>query len=146
MQYVISVALSFLNTPYLWNGKHVSQGGLDCSGLVSNVLMSVGFSELKGVNSQGIYEALIKRPGTQIQVRKPGAVAFFGKDLNSITHVSLLIDQHRMIESGGGDSTYAIVDPIQQAARYSGVRIRLLTHRKDLIAVLMPSYACIGLI
>lgn len=124
----------------------MAQGGLDCSGLVSNILLTVGMQEMKGLNSQQIYNILVNRTGTQIQVKKPGAIAFFGKDLKSINHVGFLIDQNRMVESGGGDSTFNIVDPIQQAAKFAGVRIRLLTHRKDLLAVLYPSYACIGLV
>lgn len=92
---IISNALMFYNTPYLWGGR--TPYGIDCSGLVQMVYRMVGISlprdasqqVQKGQNLSFIEEAL------------PGDLAFFGDETGTITHVGILWEQNRIVHASG---------------------------------------------
>ena len=88
------VALSFLNSPYLWGGK--TKFGTDCSGFVQSVFKIYG----KILPRDSYQQALV---GTEINLEnsKTGDLAFFGKKIDSITHVGIVISNNRIIHSSG---------------------------------------------
>jgi cell wall-associated NlpC family hydrolase len=146
MDILIKQALEFLGTPYLWGGKHPSQGGLDCSGFTHILGRSVGLFLPGAMTAQAQYDWLVNASGSKIATLKPGSFLFYGKSVKEISHVAFALDTYRIIESGGGDSTFTKIDGNQQASKNAGVRIRLISARKDIVAQIYPNYASIGLI
>lgn len=130
-------AISFLGTPYKWGGASPMEG-LDCSALVVEILKSVGLIYYSSdYSSQSLFNAFCK---TWPQLISPqfGAIAFFGRSLSSISHVSFCLDHYRIIEAGGGTSkTKTVEDAIRDEAF---VRIRPIQTRRDFLAVHMPPY------
>ena len=88
------IALSFLNSPYLWGGK--TKFGTDCSGFVQSVFKIYG----KILPRDSYQQALI---GTEVNLEnsKAGDLAFFGKKIDAITHVGIVISNKRIIHSSG---------------------------------------------
>ena len=88
------ISLSFLNSPYLWGGK--TKFGTDCSGFVQSVFKIYG----KILPRDSYQQALI---GTEVNLEnsKAGDIAFFGKKIDAITHVGIVISNNRIIHSSG---------------------------------------------
>ena len=89
------IALSFLNSPYLWGGK--TKFGTDCSGFVQSVFKIYG----KILPRDSYQQALV---GTEINLEdsKTGDLAFLEKKkIDSITHVGIVISNNRIIHSSG---------------------------------------------
>ena len=88
------VALSFLNSPYLWGGK--TKFGTDCSGFVQSVFKIYG----KILPRDSYQQALV---GVEVNLEnlKTGDLAFFGKKIDAITHVGIVISNKRIIHSSG---------------------------------------------
>ena len=88
------ITLSFLNSPYLWGGK--TKFGTDCSGFVQSVFKIYG----KILPRDSYQQALV---GTEIKLEnsKTGDLAFFGKKIDAITHVGIVISNNRIIHSSG---------------------------------------------
>ena len=74
----------------------------------------------------------------RIAIPQAGALAFYGKNTQAITHIGFMIDENRMVEAGGGDSTTTDVNKAVQRGAF--VRQAPYNRRKDLVAVLMPDY------
>lgn len=137
MNVLTQVALSCLNVHYSWGGKNPLTG-FDCSGLVEWILDSIQFSPPGVVTAQDMYHHFMV-PGRMIgNYETAGALAFYGKSVNQITHVAFMINDYQVIEAGGGDSTTLTRDAAEK--RGACVRIRLLNQRKDLVAVILPAY------
>jgi len=73
------------------------------------------------LSPQGLYNAL-QRTG-QYNNSSIGAVAFFGKNYQTIIHAGIIVAQNLIIEGGE-----------------HGVRIRPLKSRNDLVATILPKY------
>jgi cell wall-associated NlpC family hydrolase len=131
---LISYARSFIGTPYIWGGN--SPDGYDCSGLVQECLAFVGCDPVGDQTAQTLFNHF-SRNGTVTELR-PGAVVFFGSSTRAISHVSLGTSEHTIIEAGGGDSTCITVEVANRKGAF--VRERPITHRKDIVAILMPVY------
>jgi cell wall-associated NlpC family hydrolase len=130
------VALSLLGKPYVWGGDD-PLAGFDCNGLVQEILKSVGAAPPARQTAQGLYNYF--QPFARRGVTELGSLAFFGSSTDHISHVALMLDNSHMVEAGGGDGeTLTLADAIKQNAY---VRIRPITHRKDLVAVLRPVYS-----
>lgn len=135
---ILEIIKSCLNIPYIWGGKNPLTG-FDCSGLVEWGLQSVGFDP-PGLNSAAmIYHWLILGNGVAV-VHEPkgGDICFYGKNIDHITHIAIMIDSKFLIEAGGGDSFTKTVNDAK--IRGACVRVRPLGHRKDLVAVISPNY------
>lgn len=106
----IELAMRWLGKPYLWGGDD-PLAGFDCSGLVVEVLKSVGLLPRDG---DWTAESLRQRfPGTSIPDR--GCLVFWGTD--TAIHVELLLDPELAIgASGGGSKTLTLEDAIRQNA------------------------------
>jgi len=121
--------------PYIWGGDDFA--GLDCSGLVVELMSSVGL--LKGdMTAQGLYDYfLIAGKRVKPQNADLGCLAFYGK--SKMTHVAFCVNKYQIIEAGGGGSD---TNTSLEARRDNAwIRVRLLRHRRDLRAVLKPNYA-----
>lgn len=141
MKYLVDYAFSFLHMPYRWGGYNPIEG-YDCSGFVQEILASVGIDPPGDQTAQALYNLLEKTSSPNKW--GVGSLAFFGASVTKITHVAFCIDQYRMIEAGGGGSTtLTTADAIKQNAF---VRIRPISNRKDLVAMIRPNYSKIGLI
>jgi len=67
-----------------------------------------------------------------------GTIVFFGKNLNSITHVGIAIDEKHMLEAGSGNST--TVNKEISAKQNAYVRLRPIKQRKGFVAYFSPRY------
>ncbi|MFC4636771.1 NlpC/P60 family protein [Deinococcus hohokamensis] len=80
----VSLALRFLETPYVWGGR--SAWGLDCSGLTQVVYAAWGRALPRDADQQ--QEAL-----TPVEMPAAGDLAFFPG------HVGLMLDERRMVHA-----------------------------------------------
>lgn len=129
-------AFSFVGTRYSWGAKGVVNG-LDCSGLVSELLKAAGvMANKEELNSQGIFDRF-QTNGTW-DVYKAGSLVFYGKDVKHITHVGMMIDQESVIQAAGGDETTDTPDEAAQQRAF--VKIRHIGYRADKVAVIRPKY------
>ena len=107
------IAFSLLNTPYVWGGDDPLRG-FDCSGLVVEILKSVGIlKEHEDYTADGLYRKFKKH-----EVEKPhlGCLAFWGFEERK-THVAFCIsDRHVITASGGGFRTQTLADAVRQNA------------------------------
>ena len=118
----VAIAKSFIGTPYVWGGESKEEGGFDCSGFLYNVLRASGY-DVPRDTAQGYY----KRYCLNRCEDKSGALLFFGKSLNNITHVAISLGGGYMIESRGTKANTKSKPGI-------GVVISKTTRRKDLVA------------
>jgi len=131
-----SVAMSLLGKPYIWGGDD-PLAGFDCNGVVQEILKAGGAAPPVRQTAQGLYNYF--SPFARRGVTELGSLAFFGRSNDNITHVAWMLDGRHMVEAGGGDGqTLTLGDAIKQNAF---VRIRPITYRKDLVAVLRPVYS-----
>lgn len=124
--------LSYLNIPYIYGGKNVLTGE-DCSGLVCEIykaLGKIGTNEEWG--SQQLYKLF--KPQALDGATAPGALAFYGKGLESIDHVAIFIDNNFVLEAGHGTADTLTKEIATQRGAYS--RIRPYKYRADFLEVL----------
>jgi cell wall-associated NlpC family hydrolase len=132
MKRLIDYAMQFVGTPYKWGGNN--HDGIDCSGLVEEILRSVGVEPEPRGTAQTLYDYF--KDG--LAYRGPGAICFFGKDKDHITHTAFMIDEVRMIEAGGGGPTCLTREDADQMNAF--VRIRPYILRRDFVAAFSPNY------
>jgi cell wall-associated NlpC family hydrolase len=126
-------AMSFVGQPYRWGGDDPING-FDCSGLVQEILASVGMDPLADQTADALYR-LWKAKGTP--QRTLGALAFYGTEAR-VTHVAFLLDGNRIVEAGGGGSKTLTKEDAANQNAY--VRIRPVDNRKDLVGVYFVAY------
>lgn len=131
---VIEYAKTFLGKPYHYGSNGADS--VDCSGLVNEVLKGVGVLGYGDRNAQMLYNELSKM-NLRSQLSE-GAIVFYGKSKSEISHVAIMIEDDQIIEAGGGDSTTTTIERAREQG--SMVRIRPITHRKDIVAVILPAY------
>jgi cell wall-associated NlpC family hydrolase len=141
MELLLRYALSFVGLPYIWGGDDPILG-FDCSGLVQEILASAGMDPPGDQTAQGLYNFFEKT--SAYNKYGLGALAFYGESVTKITHVAFMIDTYRVVEAGGGGSSSKTANDAAKLNAY--VRVRLVKHRKDLVAVLKPTYSPIGMI
>jgi cell wall-associated NlpC family hydrolase len=134
---ILAYSKSFVGLPYIWGGQHPSQG-YDCSGLVQELLASVGFDPPGDQTAKTLYFTLSANQSCDASEPVAGSLLFFGTHLETISHVAFAIDDSHMIEAGGGGRN--TIDVKSAIARQAFVRVRPISSRKDLIACLLPKY------
>lgn len=128
-------ALKFLGRPYIWGGDGSGKfgGGFDCSGLVVECLRA--FGHVNGdFTAQSLHDHLLFKWERVCLLDWKSAssdLLFFGKSESKITHVAIAIGDNLMIEAGGGGTKCKTVE-----TSTGMVRIRPISSRKDLVAVL----------
>lgn len=128
-------AMEFVGLPYRWGGDDTIDG-FDCSGLVQELLAVVGMDPPGDQTAQGLYEYFQLYGSATIA--EFGALCFYGKSHNEITHVGMALNEELMIEAGGGGSN--TTSPSAASAHNAYIRIRPINHRKDLVSIIMPTY------
>lgn len=94
-EYVKTIALKFLNAPYLWGGK--SPFGIDCSGFTQIVYKIAGFKLLRDAWQQSTQG----KPIGKISEAKPGDLAFFINKDGKITHTGIFLGGDKIIHASG---------------------------------------------
>jgi len=131
VEFMIELALGMAKEgiPYRWGGSNPLTG-FDCSGLIVELLKSVGLVPDKfDTNSRGLYQMFKDK-----EVKKPdrGCLVFFGPSKAKINHIGLMINDELMIEAGGGGSkTRTLEDAAKQGA---WIRVRPYKRRSDVVA------------
>lgn len=126
-------AISTLWRPYVYGGDDFNS--LDCSGLVLELLMSVGvWPNKEDTTAHGLWNHFSK-----FRVDTPGfgCLSFYGKTTD-IAHVGFCLNEKLMIEAGGGTSK---TKTAEDAARQNAwVRVRPIRFRSDLVGFVLPPY------
>lgn len=121
---ILSVAAKYIGMPYVWGGESVREGGFDCSGYVYNVLRDCDITKSRDT-AQGYFNRFKKN---RIYNKEAGALLFFGKSINEITHVAICKNESQMYESIGGKK-----NTINNKGK--GVTLSKISRRKDLVAI-----------
>ena len=128
-------AMAFVGVHYSWGGSNPLQG-FDCSGLVQEILASIGMDPPGDQTAQTLYDHFLSK-GIASQ-NGLGALGFYGSSTSSITHVVFMLNEESAIGANGGWSNTLTA---QDAAKSNAfVKIRHINYRKDLVAVVMPNY------
>lgn len=138
VQVVTEVALSLLHHPYKWGGDK-PWAGFDCSGLVIELLKSVGVLPFHGDwTAQGLVHQLTAGGAKVVSTPQEGDLVFFGSSQDKISHVGYCLNRRVMLEAGGGDSsTTTRARAQEQDAR---IRVRPINSRKGIQAIVRPAY------
>ncbi len=140
MTILAQIALQYIGVPYIYGGKNALQG-LDCSGLVCELLHALGAIPFGfDANALGIHSHFA--PLSKDGEITTGSLAFYGPDLKSIDHVAMFLDTHLIIEAGHGTPQTLTKEIATQ--RGAMVRVRPYNYRKDLVCVLRPNYEDMG--
>lgn len=92
-QSIISMAESFLGTPYLWGGT--TPAGFDCSGFVQYVYNHNGYNITRTTYTQWDNDGVfVSRDELQ-----PGDLIYFGTEANSPSHVGMYVGNGEMIHA-----------------------------------------------
>ena len=89
----LNVALSFLNSPYLWGGE--TKFGTDCSGFTQSVFKTRNIILPRDASDQVKEGVNIKNDWKSLDL------AFFGDNKKNISHVGMLIGNNKIIHAYG---------------------------------------------
>jgi len=127
--------MRFIGKPYIWAGQGAM--GLDCSGLVVEMLRAVGWIGRKDdFKAQELYNRYRSRERMTAMF---GDLVFFGTDKQHITHVAVCVDflpdgQPIVLEAAGGRR--GVDTPEEAQANQAMVTIRPM--REDAVAFCNP--------
>lgn len=115
----VKIAWSFLGQPYIWGGDDPIQG-FDCSGLIIEILKSLGYiseNEDYSANSLASKFNRIYEFGKNEIPLEAGDLIFWQIKNSRFSHVELAIGKfHSIGASGGGNNVKSIEDAIKYNA------------------------------
>lgn len=124
--------------PYRFGGRNRLEG-FDCSQFVTELMISQGLvPHGTDLSAQGLFDHFLPLNLKNTILPGPGAIAFYGKNADSISHVAFCLTAETIIEAGGGDHT--TVELASAIARSACVRERPIKYRKDFFCALTPVY------
>ncbi|RHA44537.1 NlpC/P60 family protein [Cellulomonas rhizosphaerae] len=91
-QDLIATAKKYLGVPYVWGGESLSEGGLDCSGLVLRSLTDLG---VDGVPRTARQQMHLGEKVASMDDAKPGDLLVFGGG----THIAIYLGDGKMIDA-----------------------------------------------
>ncbi len=91
----VEIALSLINTPYLWGGR--SPFGIDCSGFSQLTYKMIGISLPRDAKDQ----AKIGSTLSFIDESQAGDLAFFHDEEDKIIHVGIILKDNHIIHASG---------------------------------------------
>jgi cell wall-associated NlpC family hydrolase len=129
----VEYAWSFLGLPYRWGGDDPIQG-FDCSGLVIEVLQSVGILPHGfDTTAEGLYQRF---KACAVARGYAGCLVLWFSASGLATHVELMVDDfHTIGASGGGPSTTSPQAAVDQNAF---VKMRPLGYRGSNFKIVDP--------
>lgn len=92
---ILTTALQFLNSPYLWGGK--TPFGIDCSGLTQLVYKLNGYHLQRDAKDQAKQGEVL----SFIEESEPGDLAFFDNEEGNIIHVGIMMADNYIIHAHG---------------------------------------------
>ncbi|MFZ9732905.1 MAG: C40 family peptidase [Schleiferiaceae bacterium] len=119
---VVRHAFTFLNAPYLWGGR--SAFGIDCSGLTQVAFRMAGINLLRDAHQQANQGQIVDFLDEALE----GDLAFFDNEEGRITHVGLVLSEHRILHASGS----VRVDALDPSGIYHA-ELGRHTHRLRLI-------------
>lgn len=94
----LQYAWKFVNVPYRWGGDDFS--GIDCSGLVIEVLQAVGIlPERYDATARDLFIWFSKN---RVDFPHIGCLVFYGESAKKITHVEICVNSRFSIGATGG--------------------------------------------
>jgi len=103
-QSLIAAAEKYIGTPYVWGGESLSEGGLDCSGLVQRSLADIG---VHGIPRTAREQMTLGTAVPSMDQALPGDLLVF----NGGTHIAIYVGDGKMIDApkpGGHVSVRAV--------------------------------------
>lgn len=94
-EFLKSIALKYLNAPYLWGGK--TPFGIDCSGFVQQVFRICGYALKRDVADQAQQGSAVGN----FEEAKPGDLAFFKNEDGKVHHAGIILDEGNIIHASG---------------------------------------------
>ncbi|MBU0847087.1 C40 family peptidase [Patescibacteria group bacterium] len=108
-KWAVEYAKTWIGTIYLWSGS--DSFGMDCSGLIHEVLQSVGLEPHKFDSTAN--DLYIKYKPYKIDYLKEGCLVFWFKG-NEAKHVEMAINPYQTIGASGGGSPSMSVDKLSK--------------------------------
>lgn len=91
-QDLVDAARTYLGVPYVWGGESLSEGGLDCSGLVQRSFADLGVTDVPRVARD---QATLGTPVASLADALPGDLVVFGGG----THIGIYAGDGKMIDA-----------------------------------------------
>lgn len=130
-KFILEYVLGFIGTPYIFGGS--TPQGLDCSGLVLEVLKARGL--VANSFDCTAHDLFLRTKSGGVIKPEVHALSFYGT-VQRITHVGYCVSDALMVEAGSGRSTTLTVE--QSIKDNAFVRLRPIFHRKDFMAIHVP--------
>jgi cell wall-associated NlpC family hydrolase len=125
------IAWKLYGMPYIWGGDDPIDG-FDCSGMIVEILKSVGI--LPHTGDWTAHDLWLRFRNTRLSSPSRGALVFYGG--GRATHVEFCLSAELSLgASGGGSST---LDEEDAADQNAFIKIRPIARRPDIMGYLNP--------
>jgi cell wall-associated NlpC family hydrolase len=89
---LVAAAQKYIGTPYVWGGESLSEGGLDCSGLVQRSLADIGVT---GIPRTAREQMTLGTAVPNLDQALPGDLLVF----NGGSHIAIYVGDGKMIDA-----------------------------------------------